>query len=124
VGRAYRDAPCAFCELASGEYCPRCQLPVCSEHGLTGEGYCGVCAKELEDDLEVASFDVAVHDVPPDSRPLFRGNLGSLLGGLASILQNPFRRQGVWWAFHQRSPEEIAAWRRRAGVRVRNDSGR
>jgi hypothetical protein len=123
VGQAYRDEPCAFCELASREYCPRCQLAVCSEHRLTAEGYCGICAKELADDLDVSSFHVAVHDAPPDSGALFRGGFSDLLEALVRAVRAPILRRDVRLVFRTRSLAEIAAWRRQAGVTVRSSKG-
>jgi hypothetical protein len=129
---AYREEACGFCELASLGRCPRCQVSVCAAHGPQAEAFCALCAKELKDDLDVASFSVDVHDVPPDSGGLFRGGflrgrspyalLDDFFDSLVSAFQGRFRRRRVRRVFDARSPAEIAAWRRQAGVRVRGQS--
>lgn len=120
---AYRDGSCAFCELGAREPCPRCQAFVCEVHGVRGgDGpYCAMCAKELRDDLEVLRFSVAVHDPPPDSRPVFRGSeaLGPSLVQLLARALLAFQERRARRAFERRTPAQIAEWRRRAGVRVR-----
>ena len=117
----YRDEPCAFCELAARQHCSRCQVPVCTTHApAAGAPYCTVCAKELKDDLDVVRFAVAVREEsPPSWQRLSR----SLSEGLIMLLE---RAQLAWQErrtrrrFARRTLADIAEWRRRAGVRVRN----
>ncbi len=119
---AYRQEMCSFCQAGSIERCPRCQVAVCAAHGLGGTPHCAMCRKELEDDLDVAGFTVAVHEAPPDSSPLVfsRGpSLWELLKPLFGGIDLYFRRRRVERAFARRTLAEIAAWRREAGVRTR-----
>jgi hypothetical protein len=85
--------------------------------------WCAVCAKELKDDLDVAKFAVEVNEVPPDSGALFQsrrsGGLMQLVDALAGGLQRFLSERRVRKTFHARTPEQIAAWRRTAGVKTR-----
>jgi hypothetical protein len=121
---AYRDGPCLFCDAPSRETCPRCAALVCEAHGLAGRSWCAVCAKELKDDLDVARFAVEVNEVPPDSGALFKGrgkgeNLGTLIDHLVARVRAYFGARSVRRTFDARTLEEIAAWRRTAGIRTR-----
>jgi hypothetical protein len=111
---------------------------VCDAHGLGATGaagsgkagpaatraWCTTCAKELADDLDVARFAIDVHEVPPDSGALFhRSTANAALAhytsrALASV-RGWFESRRVKRAFARRTPEQIAAWRRAAGVRMR-----
>ena len=84
-----------------------------------------MCAKELTDELEERKFARAVNHVA-DDRGMFAGqghlsrapleavqHLGEAVGGW-------FDEHGVKKAFDARSPDEIAAWRQRAGIQVRS----
>jgi hypothetical protein len=122
---AYRDSPCLFCDAPSCETCPRCDALVCEAHGLAGRAWCALCAKELKDDLDVARFAVEVNEVPPDSGALFRGrgngeNLGTLIDHLFARVRTYFTSRGVRRTFENRTRDEIAAWRRTAGIRTRS----
>jgi predicted amidophosphoribosyltransferase len=121
--RAYRDASCAFCERGAHERCPRCEALVCDMHGAGGRPYCAVCAKELDDDLEVLRFSVTVHEPPPDSHPMWysRDTFWSSLRQAFARVQLAFRERRALRTFEQRTPEQIAEWRRRAGLRVRGE---
>jgi hypothetical protein len=121
---AYRDAACLFCDAPSRETCPRCSAPVCEAHGLAGGAWCAICAKELKDDLDVARFTVEVNEVPPDSGALFKGrgngeNLGTLIDHLVGRVRAYFSARRVRRTFDARTHDEIAAWRRTAGVKTR-----
>lgn len=115
----YRSEPCAFCELTPVERCPRCQVGVCAAHG--GSPHCWACRKELKDDLDVARFTTAVHEAPPDSRAALwnRRSAADAFQQLWSWVEEQLARRRVERAFAARSIEDIAAWRRSAGVRTR-----
>jgi hypothetical protein len=122
---AYRAEACAFCELASEGRCPRCQVAVCASHGPVGQAWCALCAKELKDDLDVAGFSIAVNDVPPDSGGMFRSRQHPLVAIIDSVvrwIRTSSSAKRVRHAFDTRTPAEIAAWRRTAGVRVRGQA--
>ncbi|HEX8793020.1 MAG TPA: hypothetical protein VF765_18875 [Polyangiaceae bacterium] len=116
----YRDEPCAFCELAARGHCLRCQLPVCTAHAPSaGAPHCAVCAKELKDDVDVVRFAFAVREESPRSwgrlnRPLSEGLIRLLESAQLVWKERQTRRR-----FARRTLEDIAQWRRRAGVRVR-----
>jgi hypothetical protein len=118
----YREELCTFCDATSRLHCPRCQAAVCSGHAPVEAAHCAMCAKELRDDLEIARFMVAVHDVPPDSGALFRSRGASLndaVSWLTKHIGDFFARRRVERTFARRTPEQIAAWRRGAGVTTR-----
>ena len=118
----YRESPCAFCAVASSEDCPRCRAHVCAAHGLCGRAHCAACTKELADDVDVALFGLSVHDVPPDSGGLFqarRSLLGDAVDGIVRSVREQFARRRARRLFDRRTAEEIAEWRRKAGVAVR-----
>jgi hypothetical protein len=80
-----------------------------------------MCKKELKDDFDVATFNIAVHDVPPDSGALFRSRasvLETILGPVVRGVQLFFAKRRVQRVFAARTPEQIADWRRQAGVRT------
>jgi hypothetical protein len=126
---AYRQSACLFCDAPSVEQCPRCLAAICAHHGggsvarTTPDSWCTVCAKELKDDLDVARFAVEVNDVPPDSGALFQsrraGGLAQLLDSAVGSLRTYFSERRVRKTFAARTPEQIAAWRRTAGVKAR-----
>jgi hypothetical protein len=82
-----------------------------------------MCAKELKDDLDVARFAVEVNEVPPDSGALFQsrrsGGLALLMDSMVGGLRRYFSERRVRRTFDARSPEQIATWRRSAGVKTR-----
>jgi hypothetical protein len=120
----YRASPCTFCDGEGDATCPRCQGWVCASHGVGDAGHCGACARELKDDLEERHFvrEVSHSD---DDGGLFSGH-GHSRGPLEAVqlltdaVGGWFDERSVKKAFDARSPEEIAAWRRRAGMFVRS----
>ena len=124
----YRSGgPCAFCDEIAAVICLRCQAQVCERHRSpsTEASHCAVCAKEARDDADVAHFRSAVLTVddggPPFGRPtsiplleLAAAWLGRRVFGRVA---RPESEPDV--PFHERTPEQIRAWRRKAGVRMR-----
>jgi hypothetical protein len=117
----YRDEVCAFCSLQAREHCPRCQVPVCDAHAPAGGvPHCTVCAKELKDDLDVVRFAVAVHEEPPPSWPRLNRSLAEDAVRLFERVHLAWQERQTRRRFARRTLADIAEWRRRAGVRVRN----
>jgi|SRR5579859_5756100 len=120
---AYRAGPCTFCDAEGTATCPRCQAWVCASHGVTDAGHCGACARELKDDLEERRFVRQVSHADDDGG-LFAGH-GSSRSALDAVHQLTdavggwFDERSVKKVFDARSAEDIAAWRRRAGMFVR-----
>jgi hypothetical protein len=111
---AYRGASiCVFCDSSPIAVCARCGCAVCAAHGITKGGWCAGCEKELRDDLDVVKF--AAESSAPD------GETPSLFPLLVHAISS-----WGWWSgydarrvrrrFLQRTREDIAAWRRRAGI--------
>jgi hypothetical protein len=120
---SYRAGPCTFCDEDGRSTCPRCDAWVCASHDVGEQGHCGVCAKELKDDLEERRFARAVsHGV--DEGGLFSPH--GLSRAPLEAMEHLADKVGGWFdeksatkAFDSRSREDIAAWRRRAGIFVR-----
>jgi hypothetical protein len=87
-------------------------------HGMGGGPFCGVCRKEAQDDADVALFRTAVAESGAElsaSTYAFE----TLVGWLGRVfLGEPTRRAER--VFGARTPEDIRAWRRTAGVRTRS----
>jgi hypothetical protein len=113
----YRDGLCLFCDGTRRETCRRCQA------------WCAVCAKELKDEVDVATFGVAVNDVAPGSsidvfnRPNPFDVLGTLVRRSIVAVRARSAKRRARRAFDSRSPSEIAEWRRMAGVWMRATGG-
>jgi hypothetical protein len=88
---------------------------VCEAH-WTGDGWCAVCALELEDEQDMARFSTRMYTIEPerpDGEPLFNAVLrwaGDLRARLAK------RR------FKKRSRAEIEQWRKLAKVVLRGQA--
>jgi hypothetical protein len=125
----YRDGLCLFCDGTRRETCRRCQAAVCPTHALDGGAWCAVCAKELKDEVDVATFGVAVNDVAPGSsidvfnRPNPFDVLGTLVRRSIVAVRARSAKRRARRAFDSRSPSEIAEWRRMAGVWMRATGG-
>jgi hypothetical protein len=120
---SYRTGPCTFCDQDGRSTCQRCDAWVCTSHDVGEHGHCAVCAKELKDDLEERRFARAVSH-SHDEGGLFSGHGASrtpldAVEHLADKVGGWFDEHGVKKTFDARSREDIAAWRRRAGVFVR-----
>ena len=117
----YRDESCGFCEMQAREHCKRCQVAVCEKHAPAAGGapHCAMCAKELKDDLDVVRFAVAVREESPQSWPRFNRSLSEGLLQLVEGVQLMWQERQTRRRFARWTLEDIAEWRRRAGVRVR-----
>ncbi len=126
---SYRSGPCAFCDGEAGAACPRCSAATCSAHAPNAdrqerrEPYCVICAKELRDDLDELAF---IRDLkqPGEDRGMFtrRRRSFSFADAMDSVADRVGRALDARRAqkiFDRRSPSDIAAWRRRAGITVR-----
>lgn len=124
---SYRNGPCTFCDQDGQAACPRCAAWVCASHDVGDVGdkrFCGMCAKELKDDLEEAGFTRAVghsndHNGVFAPQGQFSGAPRDAFQRLADAISGWFDGHRVQKTFDARSPEEVAAWRKRAGVFVR-----
>jgi hypothetical protein len=117
---SYRTGPCTFCDHEGRSACPRCAAWVCASHDVGEGGHCAVCARELNEALEERKFARAVsHGVDENGmfspHGLSRAPLEAV-EHLADKVGGWFDEHGVRKAFKTRSREEIADWRRRAGV--------
>jgi hypothetical protein len=79
-----------------------------------------MCAKELKDDLDVVRFAVAVREEPPPSWPRLNRSLAEDAVRLLERVHLVWQERQTRRRFARRTLAEIAEWRRRAGVRVRN----
>lgn len=116
---AYREnILCAYCEGSEVTCCARCRCRLCAEHQpASDDGWCWACTKEIKDELDVLDFESIVKvpmehredgsEIPSPSWIALRRWVGS------------FRKRRVKKALIERSREEIAAWRLRAGVTTR-----
>ncbi len=104
----YRTEPCAYCDAPGQELCGRCGQKTCAVHGSAGQPHCSVCEKELRDDLDEIEFR---HQTSTASEQ----SLASLVSFVGCFLAKRTLRK----TFSRRSHQEIAAWRKRAGVVVR-----
>lgn len=117
----YRDEACGFCEMQARQHCGRCQVSVCGRHAPAGgAAHCAMCAKELKDDLDVVRFAVAVREEPPASFPRLGRSLSQEVIGLMERVMLLWQERQTRRRFARRTLEDIAQWRRRAGVRVRS----
>jgi len=125
----YRSgAPCEFCADIAAMTCPRCQCQVCERHRSApmAATHCVVCEKEARDDAEVARFRGAVLHVDEPRSPFGRGRSASVLEVVTAWLgrlafgraTRPEMEPEV--SFDRRTPEQIRAWRRKAGVHTRS----
>lgn len=95
-------------------------MPVCSAHApAAGAPHCTTCAKELKDDLDVVRFAVAVREEPPPSFPRLGRSLSEEVIGMMERVMLLWQERQTRRRFARRTLEDIAEWRRRAGVRVR-----
>jgi hypothetical protein len=120
---SYRQGPCSFCDRDVTAQCPRCGVGVCTEHGLAERDHCAVCARELAEDLELRHFARVVGH-SKDETGMFAGH--GMSRAPLDALEDLSDKVGDWFDAHAakkkfdaRSHEEIAAWRRSAGVLVR-----
>jgi hypothetical protein len=120
----YRAGPCTFCDGEGSATCPRCQGWVCASHAVGEAGHCGACARELKDDLEERQFARQVgHSNDDQGMFAARGHARAPLEAvqhLTDAVGGWFDERAVRKAFDERSAEDIAAWRRRAGMFVRS----
>jgi hypothetical protein len=115
----YRSgARCEFCDEMAVAFCARCQCHACAMHD--GAPWCRACQKEALDDAEVARFQssVTMPEGGLDGRraaPVFE----IVVGWLGRVV---FRRGKAppQRAFAARTPEDIRAWRRTAGLKTRS----
>jgi len=114
---AYRAALCTFCNDTAAETCPRCEVAVCASHGLSGHEHCAICRKERDDELEIAQFAAVIHQEEPrwDGKP----SEGEMIGDLSRALHDLFAPRKRERTFAQRTPADIAEWRRTAGIKMR-----
>jgi hypothetical protein len=122
---SYRHGICSFCDREGTAQCPRCGEGVCTEHGLGEHDHCAVCAREFAEDLELRHFARAVSH-GKDENGMFSGH--GMSRAPLEALEELTDKVGGWFdahtakkVFDARSRDEIAAWRRRAGVLVRGD---
>ena len=94
----YRSgAGCEFCDEVAVTWCARCHCHVCPAH--EGAPHCTMCAKEAKEQTEDTQLFAAI------------------VGWLGRLVFRPAQPQEI--PFSRRSPEDIRAWRRKAGIRLR-----
>ncbi len=110
----YREEPCEFCTTAATETCPRCGSRVCeTAHGLCGSPYCGLCAKELHDDLDEARMMIDLH------RPARDQWRSSIVEDAIYEIEHAIARRRINRRFARRTRDEIQSWRAAAGIKRR-----
>jgi hypothetical protein len=96
---------------------------VCASHDVGQRGFCSVCADELLSDVKQRSRARSASDAPEEARPSVaevpRAALVLAVLALTDKVEGWFDERVAKEAFERRSPDEIAAWRRRAGIVVR-----
>lgn len=93
---------------------------MCTAHApAAGAPHCAVCAKELKDDLDVVRFAVAVREDPEPSWPTLNRSLAESPVRLFERAQMLWQERQTRRRFAQLTLEDIAQWRRGAGVRIR-----
>ena len=121
----YRSGPCAFCDEQGQLSCPRCAAHVCSTHGPGAAAHCTMCEKELRDDLEEAAFVARLKEGGED-RGIFvrrRHPFVDLVDWIASSISKSLAERRVRKTFARRTHEDIAAWRKQAGIVARGTAG-
>jgi hypothetical protein len=112
----YRQDPCEFCEKPTSAVCRRCACNVCEEHGAEGHAFCRMCQKEYKDEKDIETF---ARDVAVESADDMESTFGVLIAAIYRRFVAPRQKEARMPPFSKRTPADIAAWRRTAGVRTR-----
>lgn len=120
----YRSgAGCELCDEIAVTWCARCHCHVCPAHA--GAPHCTMCAKEAKEEAEIAAFREELNVPQREERPIFPSRhqaedtqlLAALVGWLGRLVFRPSPPEEI--PFSRRSPEDIRAWRRKAGIQLR-----